>query len=101
MESFNKIISANDGIHKYKIILRKDGKKVKTIKFGAIGYSDYTTKHKNEDRRKRYIERHKQRENWNDEKTAGYYAYNILWRFKSLNEAKNWLYNDLKKKGYS
>ena len=27
MESFNKIVSANDGVHKYKIILRKDGKK--------------------------------------------------------------------------
>ena len=32
MESFNKIVSANDGVHKYKIILRKDGKKDLKIK---------------------------------------------------------------------
>ena len=54
-----------------------------------------------EERRKRYEERHKKRENWNDEKTAGYYSYNFLWRFKTYNEAKRFISNDLKRKGYS
>ena len=99
-ESFNKVVPANDGVHKYKVILRKDGKKVKTIKFGAVGYSDYT-QHKDEERRKRYMDRHRKKENWNDEKTAGFYAYNILWRFKTLNQAKSWLSSHLKSKGYN
>jgi len=35
MESFNKIVSANDGVHKYKIILRNDlkNKKIKKDKW--------------------------------------------------------------------
>jgi hypothetical protein len=101
MESYNKIIPANDGIHKYKIILRKDGKKIKTIKFGAIGYQHFTSGHLDEERRKRYEDRHKKKENWNDEKTKGYFAYNFLWRFKTYNEAKKWISTDLKRKGFS
>ena len=45
----------------------------KTIPFGAKGMSDYT-KHKDEDRKNRYIDRHKTRENWNDPRTAGFYS---------------------------
>ncbi len=45
---------ANDGRHKYYIIT-KSGRKVL---FGAAGYSDFT-KHKDEDRKQRYISRHK------------------------------------------
>lgn len=101
MESFNKIISANDGIHKYKIILRKNGKKIKTIKFGSLGYEHYTSGHLDPKRRKRYMDRHKAREDWNNERSAGFYAYHILWKFESLNEAKSWLSSHLKSKGYS
>jgi hypothetical protein len=101
MEIFNKIILANDGIHKYKIILKKDGKKVKTIKFGAIGYEHYTSGHLDEDRKKLYEYRHKKNEKWNDETSKGYYSYNFLWRFKTYNEAKKFIYNDLKRKNYS
>lgn len=101
MDTYNKIIPANDGIHKYKIVLRKNGKKIKTIKFGAIGYQHFTSGHLDEERRKRYMNRHKKREDWNDETKAGYYAYHILWRFKTLNEAKSWLSSNLKSKGYS
>jgi len=100
-ESFNKIIPTNDGVHKYKIVLRKDGKKVKTIKFGALGYEHYTSGHLDENRRRNYVQRHRKNENWNDELSAGFYAYHILWRFKTLNEAKSWLKSYLKSKGYS
>lgn len=100
MESFNKILPSNRSGKKYMIVLRKDGKKVKTIHFGQAGASDFT-QHKDEERRKRYVDRHKNNENWNDEKSAGFYAYHILWRFKTLNEAKSWLAGHLKSKGYS
>ena len=50
---------ANDGKHKYYIIT-KSGRK---ISFGAVGYSDFT-KHKDEDRKQRYINRHRNKENW-------------------------------------
>ncbi len=100
MESFNKILPSNRSGKKYMIVLRKDGKKIKTIHFGQAGASDYT-QHKDEARRKRYMDRHKATENWNDEKTAGYYSMRVLWQFKTLNEGKQWVYNDLKKKGYS
>ena len=58
-----------------------DGKK--TISFGAKGYSDFT-QHKDPERKQRYLNRHKKNENWNDPKTAGFYATNILWNKQSI-----------------
>lgn len=100
MNIYNTITQANDGKHKYMIILNKNGK-TKTIKFGAIGYEHFTSGHLDEARRQRYVNRHKNNENFNDETKAGYYAYNYLWRFRTLAEAKKWIYNDLKSKGYN
>ena len=45
----------------------------KTISFGAKGYEDYTT-HKDDVRQQRYIIRHREREDWEDPLTAGFYA---------------------------
>jgi hypothetical protein len=59
---------------KYDAVI--DGKK--TISFGQAGASDFT-KHKDVERKDRYITRHKTHENWHDPKTAGFYAKNILW----------------------
>ena len=53
-----------------------DGKK--TVSFGAAGMSDYT-KHKDADRKERYIARHKKKEDWSNPKTAGFYAKHVLW----------------------
>jgi hypothetical protein len=53
-----------------------DGKK--TISFGSAGMSDMT-QHKDPERKQRYINRHKKNENWNDAKTAGFYAKHVLW----------------------
>ena len=53
-------------------------KKVKTIHFGADGYSDYTI-HKDEARKQRYIDRHKSSEDWGNPMTAGTLALFILW----------------------
>ena len=53
-----------------------DGKT--TVSFGAAGMSDYT-KHKDADRKERYIARHKKKEDWSNPKTAGFYAKHVLW----------------------
>lgn len=58
-----------------------DGKK--TISFGQKNASDYT-QHKDIDRKQRYLNRHKKNENWNDPKTAGFYATHVLWNKPSL-----------------
>ena len=67
---------------KYDAII--DGKK--KISFGAAGYSDYTI-HKDDDRKHRYIKRHKNNENWNNPKTAGFYAKNLLWNKNTLRKS--------------
>ncbi len=64
---------------KYKAVFYDDkGKKVKTTQFGAKGYSDFTT-HKDPKRKQRYLDRHRDRENWNSYMTAGSLSRWILW----------------------
>jgi hypothetical protein len=49
--------------------------------FGAIGYDDFTTfpEEIREERKKRYLTRHRKNENWNDPKSAGALSRWILW----------------------
>jgi hypothetical protein len=65
-----------------------DGDVVQTTHFGSKGASDMTI-HKNEDRKKLYLARHQKRENWNDYKTPGSLAMNILWNKPSLTASIN------------
>ena len=67
---------------KYDAII--DGKK--TISFGQAGASDFT-KHKNEERKNRYIDRHKKNENWNGPTTAGFYSRWIIWNKPTITES--------------
>ena len=57
----------------------------KSVSFGAKGYSDYTI-HKNPERKRRYLARHKKRENWTKSgmKTAGFLSRWILWNLPDL-----------------
>ena len=55
----------------------------KTVHFGAEGMSDFT-KHKDPERKERYINRHKKNENWKDPTTAGALSRWILWNKPSL-----------------
>ena len=64
---------------KYDAVI--DGKK--TVSFGAKNYSDFT-KHKDEERKERYIARHKVNQDWKDYNTAGFWAKNILWNKPTL-----------------
>ena len=53
-------------------------KRSKTIHFGSAGMDDYT-KTKDKDQRKRYLDRHRKNENWNNPQTAGALSRWILW----------------------
>ena len=67
---------------KYTMIFYDENKKkIKTTHFGAAGSNDYTKHNANErDERKRlYLERHRDNENWNDFKSAGALSRWILW----------------------
>ena len=57
--------------------LRSNGSK-KTIHFGSEGMDDYT-KTKDKAQRKRYLDRHRKRENWNNPESAGALSRWILW----------------------
>jgi hypothetical protein len=74
---------------KYKAVFyNKDRSKVKTTHFGAKGMSDYNI-HKDDERKERYLARHKVRENWNDYTSAGSLARWILWNKTSLSASFN------------
>lgn len=81
---------ADDKKHKYYIIT-KTGKK---ISFGAYGYSDYT-QHKDETRKQRYINRHKNKENWNKTgiDTAGWWSRWLLWHLPTIKDSYNYIKN--------
>jgi hypothetical protein len=87
---------ANDGKHKYYIITNQ-GKK---IYFGASGMSDYTI-HNDPERKLRYINRHKKREEhlWNKSgiNSPSWWSLNLLWSYPSIKEAYEKIKKDLLK----
>lgn len=58
------------------------GKKIKTQHFGAAGMDDFT-KTKDEEQKKRYLQRHRKNENWSKYMTAGALSRWILWNKKT------------------
>ena len=77
------VISKSSNKNK-KYDARIDGRK--TISFGAAGMSDYTI-HKDDERKQRYLDRHKKNENWSDPTTAGYLSRWILWAKPTIEES--------------
>jgi len=70
---YNKPKDANDGKHK-KVVLAKEGDKVRMVRFGAKGYSsNYSSK-----AREQYRKRHAKEAN-SSKLTAGFWSYNHLW----------------------
>ena len=79
---------------KFKAIVKdKDSKK--TVHFGQAGASDMT-KHGDETRKVRYINRHKKNEDWTKSgiDTAGFYSKHLLWNKDSFDKS----FKNLKKK---
>lgn len=58
----------------------------KTVHFGAKGYQDFTM-HKNENRKRLYIQRHQNNEDWNNVKTAGFWSRWLLWNKPTIQES--------------
>ena len=79
-------IDHNSSIFKGLETIDKNNKKIKTTRFGAKGYSDFT-KHRSESRKKSYILRHKKNENWNDYMSAGSLSRYILWGETTLKKS--------------
>ena len=70
--------------------MTKDNKKVY---FCASGYSEFTI-HKDEARKQRYINRHKNNEDWTKSgiDTAGFWSRWLLWNKKTIQDS----YKDIK-----
>jgi hypothetical protein len=69
---------------------RKGGKpRVRTVHFGAAGMSDFT-KHKDPERKDRYVTRHRRREDWTRAglATAGFWSRWLLWNRRTLAASK-------------
>jgi len=77
-----KIKKSDKPDKKYDAVFEKDGR-TKTISFGASGMSDFT-KHHDEDRKNRYLNRHRDHENWNKPDSAGALSRYILWNKESI-----------------
>lgn len=74
---YNKPKDANDGKHK-KVVLAKEGDKVRLVRFGAKGYSSNYSP----EARAQYRKRHAKEAN-SSKLTAGWWSYNWLWNRNS------------------
>lgn len=70
---------------KYDAVFDIDGKE-KVVSFGAAGYEDFTI-HNDNERRLRYIARHKANEDWSDPLSPGALSRYILWEDTDINKA--------------
>ena len=77
-----KIKNSNKKGKKLMATFNCDGN-LKTIHFGSAGMSDFT-KHKDPQRKERYLKRHKKNENWNNPETAGALSRWVLWNKPTL-----------------
>jgi hypothetical protein len=75
---------ARNGQHKFVAEFPDGGR----VRFGLKGFSDYTI-HKDRERMKRYVVRHRKRENWTraGAKTAGFWSRWLLWSKPSFQGA--------------
>ena len=82
----------SDKPEKKYYIITESGKKVY---FGQAGASDFT-QHKSEERKMRYINRHKKNEDWTKSgiNTAGFWSRYLLWHLPTIKAS----YGDIKKR---
>ena len=73
-----KISKSTKSGKKYMAVFTRDNGRTKTTHFGSAGMDDYT-KTKDKEQRKRYLDRHRKNENWNDYESAGSLSRYILW----------------------
>ncbi len=73
-----KISKSTKSGKKYMAVFTRDNGRTKTTHFGSAGMDDYT-KTKDKAQRKRYLDRHRKNENWNNYESAGSLSRYILW----------------------
>lgn len=78
-----KIVKSSKAAKKYDAYFKLDNGKEKVVSFGQAGASDYTI-HGDDERKERYLRRHRARENWDNPLTAGALSRWILWDKKTL-----------------
>ena len=84
-----------DGKKYTAVFYDDDRKKIKTTHFGQAGAKDFTSHGEDaEERKKLYLDRHKNNENWLDYKSSGACSRWILWNKPSVSAS----YNDYLKK---
>src|SRR6056300_784780 len=100
-KKFIKLIKSKDKKTKYTaIFMNRQTNKLKQIKFGAYNYSDFT-KHKDNERKQRYIARHsKMGEDWTNPLTRGYWSRWLLWNLPTIKASLMFIKKDLKNKGF-
>jgi hypothetical protein len=84
-----KIVKSPKPEKKYRAVFCREtsnGSKIKNIDFGSKGMSDYT-KHRDPERKQRYIQRHRSRENWEQPDNPGSLSRWILWNKPSFRES--------------
>jgi hypothetical protein len=81
-------LKSGDKKFEAKFIDDKTGKKLRTVRFGQFGASDYT-QHKDKERMKRYITRHQKREDWTraGKYSPGFWSRWLLWSEPSFADA--------------
>ena len=73
-----KISKSTKPEKKMMAVFQLDNGRSRKVHFGSRGMADYT-KTKNKEQRKRYLDRHRKRENWDAPMTAGALSRWILW----------------------
>ena len=77
---------SDDPEKKYYAEFKTDSGRTKRTYFGAAGMKDYTrySAAEREERRRRYLARHRTTENWDDPTSAGALSRWILWEKPSV-----------------
>jgi len=68
---------------KYDAVFITDNDREKVVSFGAAGMSDFTLHH-DEERKQRYLNRHRKNEHWDKPDTPGALSRFILWNKKTV-----------------
>jgi hypothetical protein len=71
---------------KYMAVIHKENGRTKSVQFGAAGMLDYTL-HKDTERKRRYLARHRKNEDWSNYESAGFYSARLLWNKPTIAES--------------
>jgi len=79
---------SDDGKKKYMVSwVNPKTERVKTIRFGAKGMTDFILSKGDKERKDRYINRHQKREDWTNLEKPGTWSRYLLWGEKTLKKS--------------